>query len=191
MLQLLDQLDRAAFSFLNGLGTPALDPFMLLLSAKYPWIPLYLLIIGVIIWKYKSHFWLPLLYVLIVFATDDHVTSGIMKPFFARLRPCHDPLLPDVILIKGCGGQYGFASSHAANTMGLAISLIVLFGKNAWTYLLLVWALLVGYSRIYLGVHFPGDVITGMLIGLIAASLWKYLILKGLSYTKLQSPFHQ
>ncbi|MFT4736919.1 MAG: undecaprenyl-diphosphatase [Cyclobacteriaceae bacterium] len=177
MIDFLLDIDLSLFKSLNGLGSPYLDQVMILLSAKYIWVPMYLLLIFALYKKYGYHFWMPLTYILIVFALSDHITSGIMKPFFERLRPCNDPTIVDIYLPKGCGRKYGFASSHAANTMGLAISYLMLFGKRNWTVALLTWAILVSYSRVYLGVHFPGDVLAGMLVGSSLAILG-WLLLK-------------
>ena len=90
-----------------------------------------------------------------------------MKPFFQRLRPCLDQSLTIVLeVVKGCGGKYGFASSHAANTIGLAVFyLMLLKKKKILAYAIVTWALMVGYSRAYLGVHYPGDVIVGFFVG--------------------------
>jgi undecaprenyl-diphosphatase len=99
-----------------------------------------------------------------------------MKPFFQRPRPCHDETLKYLIINVGnCGGKYGFASSHAANTMGLAV---VLFLRNKMIIgrYLLPWALIVSYSRIYLGVHYFGDVVVGWLIALFAAIVVHYIL---------------
>ncbi|MFZ9045700.1 MAG: phosphatase PAP2 family protein [Cyclobacteriaceae bacterium] len=171
MIDYLVTFDKTLFFLLNGWGSQLMDQFMLFLSAKYPWIPLYAVLVGLLVWKYKASFWIPLLYVLAVFALNDQFTSGFMKPFFERLRPCHDSSLLEIKRVGKCGGTFGFASSHAANTMGLAISYFFLFGRTWWTTLLVVWAILVGYSRIYLGVHFPGDVIIGFMVGISAAYL--------------------
>jgi undecaprenyl-diphosphatase len=189
MIERLISIDKTLFSYLNGWGSDGMDQLMILLSAKYPWVPLYLLLIFALIWKFRGSFWLPLIYVLLVFACNDQFTSGFMKPFFERLRPCHDITLLDVKNINKCGGKFGFASSHAANTMGLATSYLLLFGRKWWTYALMVWALLVGYSRIYLGVHFPGDVIVGFMVGITFSCLLAYLLHFLTLRTKLGSPF--
>jgi undecaprenyl-diphosphatase len=102
----------------------------------------------------------------------DQITSTFMKPFFSRLRPTHDPELENLVhIVNGYrGGKFGFASSHAANTFGLAMFVFLLFRNRskhvAWIFL---WAAVVAYSRIYLGVHYPGDIIVGGFVGMICA----------------------
>ena len=98
----------------------------------------------------------------------DQFTSGLMKPFFERLRPSHEPALEGMVhMVSGySGGKYGFASSHAANTFGIAMFLSCLLKvEKPWINWLFLWAALVSYTRIYLGVHYPGDIIVGALIG--------------------------
>jgi undecaprenyl-diphosphatase len=108
----------------------------------------------------------------------DQVTSGFMKPFFERLRPCHDPRWEGLLHNYGrCGGLYGFASSHAANTFGLATFLtLTLSSKVKGISWLFVYALLVSYTRIYLGVHYPLDIVLGALVGVLAAYLSWFLV---------------
>ncbi|MEQ9299163.1 MAG: phosphatase PAP2 family protein, partial [Cyclobacteriaceae bacterium] len=103
---------------------------------------------------------------LLAVAATDQLTSSLMKPGFERLRPCHDPSLSETIrIVDGCGGKYGFASGHAANTFMLAIFFVTLFRGNKLFLWMILWAAVVAYSRIYLGVHFPGDVLVGAMLG--------------------------
>jgi undecaprenyl-diphosphatase len=141
---------------------------MIFLSAKFVWIPLYLYLIFLLYAQYGKRFWIPLLFIVISLTLSDQFTSSFMKPYFQRLRPCLDQSLAIVVeIVKGCGGKYGFASSHAANTMGLAVFYLMLLKtkKKILAYAIFTWALMVGYSRAYLGVHYPGDVIVGFLVG--------------------------
>lgn len=181
MIDILLKWDSQLFLFLNGLHSPFWDPIMIFASGKLTWLPLYLLLIYFIARKYqwKTLWWL--LAITIVIVATDQISAGLFKNGFQRLRPCHTPELQNYIHLVGkCGGQYGFISSHAANTFGVAVFLSFLFSKRWVTYSLLVWAAFVSYSRIYLGVHFPGDVICGAIVGAgIGISLWlpaNYLI---------------
>src|SRR5688572_115909 len=166
------ELDKKLFLELNSYHNPLLDQLMLFLSSTTAWIPLYLILLYAIIKNFKKDTWVVLLAVAIAILLADQITSSLMKPFFERLRPSHEPELAGVVNIvdQYRGGRYGFASSHAGNTFGVA-TLMWLFLKNyrPWIGLLFFWALGVGYTRIYLGVHYPGDIIVGQLIGFLAA----------------------
>ena len=168
MIEFIKSIDLTLLDLINGAGRPFLDPIMIFLSAKFVWIPLYLYLIFLLYAQYGKRFWIPLLFIVISLTLSDQFTSSFMKPYFQRLRPCLDQSLAIVVeIVKGCGGKYGFASSHAANTMGLAIFYIMLLKtkKKILAYAIFTWALMVGYSRAYLGVHYPGDVIVGFLVG--------------------------
>lgn len=143
---------------------------MLLATKTLFWLPLYLFLVYLII-KYKK--W-NTLYILLGIALTitlaDQITSGFMKPFFARLRPTQElgltGLLHTVNNYKG--GLYGFASSHAANTFGVAMFIWLLFKKKyRWVSVIFFWAAFMSYTRIYLGVHYPGDILVGSLLGLL------------------------
>jgi undecaprenyl-diphosphatase len=168
-MQTLVDLDKKIFFFLNGLNHPHLDPVMFYTTKTFFWLPLYLFLIYLIFKAYKQNAWFILIGATIAIVLTDQITSSLMKPYFARLRPSRDPdLLGLVHLVNGYkGGSFGFASSHAANTFGTAIFIwLVLkpFYKGmGWLFL---WAALMTYTRIYLGVHYPGDIIVGGIIGI-------------------------
>lgn len=162
-------MDRELFLFLNGLNTEWLDPLMMLFTQTQFWVPLYLFLIYLIFKNYGTEGWFVLAGVVVTILLADQITSSLMKPFFARLRPSHEPSLAGLVhLVDGyAGGRYGFASSHAANTFGTAWFIWKLFGtRYRWIGLMFVWCTLMTYTRVYLGVHYPGDVIVGALVGI-------------------------
>jgi undecaprenyl-diphosphatase len=168
MIEQLIQYDKELFQFLNSFHTPWLDPLMLFLTATRAWLPLYIFLIYLIIKEFKKDSWMILLGVVITIVLADQITSSIMKPYFARLRPSREPTLEGLVhIVEGyTGGQFGFASSHAASTFGTATFFFLLFRKTKrWIGWLFLWAALMTYTRIYLGVHYPGDVIVGGIVG--------------------------
>jgi undecaprenyl-diphosphatase len=184
MEQLLD-LDRRLLLFLNGLHTPFMDTIMYFFTEIYAWTPLYLFLIFLMIKKFKKDTWWVLLGAALTIVLCDQITSGLMKPFFARLRPSHEPSLEGLIhIVNGYRGkQYGFASGHAANTFGVALLVwLALRPYYRWIGLIFVWAVLMTYTRIYLGVHYPTDILVGATIGMmcgwIGFKVASYLITK-------------
>ncbi len=172
MIEQILEFDKELFLYLNGFHKPWLDAVMLFFSKSKVWIPLYLIIAFYLFKNFGSKDSLRyIVLILLVVGLSDFIASGIMKPYFQRLRPCHD-FLNEMVLVGKCGGKYGFVSSHAANSFALFFSVYKIFGKNHfWTYFLFVWAIIVSYSRIYLGVHFPIDVFLGGLIGILVSTL--------------------
>ena len=171
MIDQLIEYDSAALRYLNGLHAPWLDPIMLFLTQRIIWLPLYLFLSYLVIKEYKKESWIILLGIGLTVLLADQVTSSIMKPYFARFRPSHEPSLEGLVhIVEGYkGGKFGFASSHAANTFGAATFFFLLFRNTKKLIIwLFVWAALVSYTRIYLGVHYPGDILVGALVGVIA-----------------------
>ncbi|RNI30634.1 phosphatase PAP2 family protein [Rufibacter latericius] len=173
-------LDQALFLELNSHHSPFWDVVMVLISNKYVWFPFYGVLVGLFIYFYKRKGWLMVLSLGASVGLADFVSSGILKPAVGRLRPCHDQLGAIVNAIDGCGGKFGFVSSHAANAFAVAIFVILLLPKKQWLLkgLLLIWAIAISYSRVYLGVHYPGDITCGALIGIATAWLSMYFYRK-------------
>lgn len=170
MIEYLKSIDTDLFLFLNGSHNTFFDPIMYWLSNKLIWTPMYLLIIFLIIRRYKMQGVIMLLFIAVTITLCDQTASGLLKNTVQRLRPSHDPALMNLVHLSkaGPGGLYGYASSHAANVFGLATFLFFALDQKfrILKYWMFVWATLVAYSRIYNGVHYPGDVITGVLIGI-------------------------
>ena len=172
MLETLIELDKELLLFFNSFHTPWLDPVMFWITKTLFWLPLYLFLLFLIIRNFKKDTWIILIGIAIAILLADQITASLMKPFFERLRPSREPSLQGLVhLVNGyTGGLYGFASSHAANTFATALFFWLLFrDRYRWVWILFVWAVVMTYSRIYLGVHYPGDIFVGMLVGLGSA----------------------
>ncbi len=185
MIDKLIALDKKILLLLNGFHSGWLDPVMFVMSNTLFWLPLYLWLIYVTQKKYQKATWIILIGGVITLVLADQVTATLMKPYFARLRPSHDPSLKDQLHLVHdfngnvyYGGLYGFASSHAANTFGTALFFFMFLKPfYRWTGLLFGWAALMTYTRIYLGVHFPGDILVGAFVGFLAALAAKKIVL--------------
>lgn len=180
MLNEVIHKDIELFIYLNNLGSIQWDGFWLFITNKYSAIPLYLLLL---FFTYKYFGLKKTVIILISIAlliTISDQTSNFFKYNFARLRPCYNENIVHLIrLVKeSCGGKYSYFSAHAANSMALAIFFSLLFKKYSklWIWLLIIWALLVGYSRIYIGVHFPLDILTGFFFGIVYGIIFYYAV---------------
>ena len=192
MLEHLNSIDQQLFLFLNGMHNSFFDFIMYWASNRFVWIPLYVFFLVVLVKTYRKL--LPVILILIaaMITASDQISSGLVKNSVQRVRPCHDPeIKSQVHLVNGhCGGTYGFYSSHASNSAALAIFLLIILraaSRKTGTQsvvsmkllmsLLLGYGLLVSYSRIYLGVHYPGDVITGIIAGSILSFIFAQIFI--------------
>ena len=173
MLEAIKDLDREIFLFLNGINHPFIDYLMYYITDTEFWFPFYLALLGFLIIKFRGDSIPMIMAILLAVGINDLITSGFMKPFFERLRPCHDPTLTGLVhLIDNCGLPFGFASGHASNSFGIAtIFWLIMKDHQVRIGWLFIWAAVVAYSRIYVGVHFPADVIVGSGIGIFVSTL--------------------
>jgi undecaprenyl-diphosphatase len=167
---------------------------MFAISAKLTWVPLYIAALYVVIKKWKRESVWVILALVLCIVIADQVSSGFIKHAVQRLRPSHAEDLKGMVhLVKGYGGgMFGFVSSHAANSFGFALLSSILFKNRKYTFVIFGWAALLSYSRVYLGVHYPGDIFGGMIVGVLAAMICFFAIKKlRPSILKLQNNISQ
>lgn len=172
-MDLLNRWDISIFKAIHHHGANALfDAVLPFIREARVWIPLYILFIFLAIRVYKTKGFILVGFVLAAVAIADRFSAGLMKPLFARLRPCHNPELQDIIReLVHCGGQYGFISSHATNHFALAVLFTWFFSErfssNIYHWIFYLWASLICYAQVYVGKHYPGDVLVGALCGIL------------------------
>ena len=173
MLDYLNELDKSLFIFLNGINSSFWDYVMYGISHKFTFVPLYAAVIYFFFKQFGRNGFLVLVMAVFTIAVADQVSSSIIKEAVHRLRPSHNPEFKDIIhlVFDKHGGLYGFVSSHAANSFAFAVFTLLLFKRRWFTISILVWAAIVSYSRIYLGLHYPGDIVGGAVVGVLSGML--------------------
>jgi undecaprenyl-diphosphatase len=176
---MLERFDQQLFLIINSSNSPFFDQVMHAISGRLIWAPLYLAILIYLGIKYKRKFLIILIFTILAITLSDQA-SVVLKNLTQRLRPCNEPSLTGLVhLINGeCGGLFSFVSSHAANSFNVAFLSLLLIKKRWYSIGMIVWATVIGYSRIYLGVHYPGDVIFGFLLGaFIGWGIYRFYVL--------------
>lgn len=169
-MEWLIEIDKSLFYLINHSGNAYWDECMLFFTNKFSWIPLYLLLVYMIVKQHHMNSIWILMTIGITITICDMGSVHLFKNTFERLRPCY--ALENVRLVsKGCGGPFGFISSHASNVFGLTIILSKFFKNKLLVVGLFSWASIVSFSRIYVGVHYPIDILAGMLWGTFVALL--------------------
>jgi len=178
MIDALNQVDQQLFLRLNGPVSPFIDQLMFAISGRLEWIPLYAILLVFIIRKYRwNSVWILVAVVVLITLSDQ--LANVLKDGVKRFRPCKDPDIGHLVHTVNdyCRSSYGFVSGHAANSFALATFISLLFPRRWVIAAMVFWAVLVSYSRIYLGVHYPGDVMGGWILGALIAFVL-YLFLK-------------
>ncbi len=197
MIETLKQIDTDLFIFLNSLNNDFFDAIFLWVTEKYSWVFLYAIILGLLTRRYlnagidagfrggegfrlrlegSNWPWLLLsaIFIAMVVAVADQVSVHLFKEVFQRLRPSHETGLSEIIhLPRRRGGLYGFVSGHATTSFALAYFSSRIIGLRWFTWVIYAWAVIFSYSRIYIGVHYPGDSIFGALLGIFIG--WMFL----------------
>jgi len=188
-LQNILEIDKEVFLFFNSLHNSFWDTIMLMITRKETWIPFFVIILYFLIKNYKIKALPVILFLAVAILLSDQ-GSVLLKEITQRFRPVHDPVIgPLVHNVLRKGSMYGFVSSHAANAFAIFIFTTRVFKNRSYRYLMLFWAILFAYSRVYSGVHYPLDILGGAVLGWVIGELcFKLLMLTENRYLVSRSP---
>ncbi|GGH46167.1 phosphoesterase [Mangrovimonas yunxiaonensis] len=181
MLEQLLQFDTDLFLYLNKLGTETWDGFWMFYTTKFNWIPFYAVLLYFIFKQENRKMFVVILLLVVAMVTFTDQVTNLFKHGLMRPRPCHEEALQSLMrLVKPyCGGKYGYFSGHASNSMAVAIFSGLLLRKRFKNviWMMIVWSIAMGYSRIYIGVHYPLDVLSGLVFGALSGYMFYRLSL--------------
>ena len=168
MLEYFTSIDKAILLEIHRWHTPFWDDFFYIFSGQKVWLITALAIVYAIIRSYRKESWVVFLAIAVLITLSDQLSSGLIKPLVERLRPTHEPSLEGLLcIVHDCReGGYSFVSSHAANSLAFATFSILLFKNRLYGWMIASWSILTGFSRMYLGVHYPFDVVCGTILGI-------------------------
>lgn len=190
LLSFIEEIDKSVFLFINTQLTGAIGDFIFpILRFPKTWIPLYLALLVFVIWKFKKKAIPWIIFGIICITLTDQISSHVLKGYFGRLRPCQDASIKDIarLLVSRCPGNASFTSSHAVNHFGIAAFFYYSL-KNylkGWGWLFFVWAASICYAQVYVGVHYPGDVIAGGVLGFLLGGFVVYFFKKYFDFPKI------
>lgn len=173
MLEKIIALDKQLFVFLNGLGSPTFDGLWLIITKQAYWAPFFLLVFYLLIKKigWKNFFIAVVFIALLILLCDQ--SANLFKNYFQRLRPCNDPQIKDIIRVVKSSNSFSFYSGHATNSMATTVFIFLIIRKYyKYAILLFLFPLIFAFSRIYLGLHFPIDILTGYAFGALYGTLF-------------------
>ena len=168
MLEKIIAIDKELLVFLNGLGSQTFDPLWLIITKQSSWIPLFVILLYLVYKKLGTKQTLVIVLFVAVLLTVNNTITELFKATFQRLRPCNNPEIKDVIRNIKPSSSFSFFSGHSSNTMAVFLFLYLIFKKQyKYFWVLILWPFVFAYSRIYLGLHFPADILCGYLCGVI------------------------
>jgi membrane-associated phospholipid phosphatase len=172
IVKIIESLDQQLFIYINRAWTNSFfDVVFPIYREAYTWIPFYFFILVLMLVNFGKKAWPWILFFVVMVSLCDQVSSNFIKDFFGRLRPCRHPEISQYVrlLLSRCPSSGSFTSSHATNHFGMVMFMIVTIGSylGNWKYVLWFWAVLIAYAQVYIGVHFPLDVIGGALLGVL------------------------